>query len=308
MTQPITQAKDTAIALKCLVEAKDLQSKASYSFKDVEQLLLKASDHNISAYVELAKLYEKHDVFDEALKWYMRKYNNSMLENEDIVKVASWYEQGIGTEVDNNMAVKLYTGIAFVDDEALKGAIRLYKNNNIDYVRSLAPGLMTLEKWEDEARKRGVIKESRTDEKKLRQIRNDIRESFKKDDEIIKNLGKGDFKFRYFILMLFMVLISVIIGSGVSDYLVRLHEVNDGHWFAAVVVMLLSGGVCSFIPILVYSFAKDVVSGGSIMIGAIGGLLVPVFTGFEHMGSGIGAMFVLSAFISLSEYEINRKE
>jgi len=157
MTQSITQAKDTAIALKYLIEAKTLLCQDDYSFKKVESLLLEASKSTRhETYLELARLYERHNIFDEALKWYMRKYNYSMLEAEDIVKIASWYEQGVGTEVDNNLAVKLYIGIAFGNDEALKGAIRLYKNKNTTYTRTLAPGLMTLKKWEDEARKRGV--------------------------------------------------------------------------------------------------------------------------------------------------------
>ncbi len=157
MTHSFTEAKDTAIALKCLTEAKALLRQDAYSFKEVEELLLKASKSTRhETYLELARLYEKHNMFDEALKWYMRKYSYSMLDKKDTVKVASWYEKGIGTEVDNNLAVKLYTGIAFGNDEALKGAIRLYKNKNVAYMRTLAPGLMTLEKWRDEARKRGI--------------------------------------------------------------------------------------------------------------------------------------------------------
>ena len=157
MTQSITQAKDTAIALKYLIEAKALLRQDDYSFKKVESLLLEASKSTRhETYLELARLYERHNIFDEALKWYMRKYNYSMLEAEDIVKVASWYEQGVGTEIDYDTAVKLYTYTAFTNDEALKGAIRLYKDTNTAYMRTLAPGLMTLEKWEDEARKRGI--------------------------------------------------------------------------------------------------------------------------------------------------------
>jgi len=148
MDHSFTEAKDTAIALKYLTEAKALLRQDDYSFKEVEELLLKASKSTRhETYLELARLYEKHNMFDEALKWYMRKYNYSGLEGEDTVKVASWYEQGIGTEIDYNMAVKLYTKIAFTNDEALKGAIRLYKDKNATYMS----GLMTLEIWEDEA-------------------------------------------------------------------------------------------------------------------------------------------------------------
>jgi len=153
----VLEVGNVAIALQYLAEAKALLRKDDYNFKKVESLLLEASKSTRhETYLELARLYEKHNIFDEALRWYMRKYNHSMLEGEDTVKVASWYEQGIGTEIDHNMAVKLYTRIAFTNDEALKGAIRLYKDKNATYMRTLAPGLMTLEKWEDEARKRGV--------------------------------------------------------------------------------------------------------------------------------------------------------
>jgi len=153
----IVKAKDVAIAIKHLIEAKALLNQDSEKFKDIEQLLLKVSNFtHFETYLELARLYEKHNIFDKALKWYMRKYNHSLLNNKDLVKIASWYEQGIGTKIDKNMAVELYTKIAFVDDEALKGAVRLYKNKSVTYMRSLAPGLMTPEKWMYEADKRGI--------------------------------------------------------------------------------------------------------------------------------------------------------
>lgn len=309
MTRSITQAKDAAIALKNLVEAKSLLNQDDYSFKQVEGLLLKASKHNIESYIELAKLYENHSIFDKALKWYMCKYNHSMLENEDIVKIANWHEKGVGTEIDNNMAVKLYTRVAFVNDEALKGAIRLYKDKDATYMRTLAPGLMTLDKWEDEAIKRGVVADDQINEGSIQEAEENLRALFKKDDEIIKNIGRDDFKLKYLLLFFFIISVAVMIGDGVSDYLVKLHEVNDSHWFAAIIIMLLSGGVCSFVPILIYSFAGDSgISKGSMIIGFIGGLLVPVFTGFERMGSGIGSIFILSAIISLLEYKTNIKE
>jgi len=310
MDQSFTHAKDAAIALKNLAEAKDLHSKVNYSFKDVERLLLKASDHNISAYVELAKLYEKHGIFDEALKWYMRKYNHSMLENEDIAKLASWYEQGIGTEIDYNMAVKLYTRIAFIHDEALKGAIRLYKNKDIDYVRNLAPGQMTFEKWEDEARKRGIIKESQIDEQTLQDMSNDFWATSDNDDEIIKNLGKSEFSVVYVVTTIFYLLVAAMIGFGVSDILERIYEVNNEHWFSAVSIILLSGGFCSFVPILAYSILE--IKGSSITTaigtGFIGGALVPIFTGFEHMDGGISGIFIISATMALVEYKASIKE
>jgi len=157
MTQSIVQVKDIAIALKHLTEAKGLLCQDGYSFKKVEHLLLKASKFaRHETYLELARLYERHNIFDEALKWYMLKYNISMLKRGDVLKVASWYEQGVGTKIDNNMAVKLYSSIAFLNDEALKGTIRLYKDKSATFIKSLAPGLMTLEKWEEEALKRDV--------------------------------------------------------------------------------------------------------------------------------------------------------
>jgi TPR repeat protein len=157
MVDSIVEAKDTAIAIKYLIEAKTLLRKDNESFQDIEQLLLKASKFtHFETYLELAKLYEKHNFFDKALKWYMYKYDRSLLDNKDLIKVASWYEQGIGTKIDKNMAVELYTRIAFIDDEALAGVIRLYKNKGVTYMRVLAPGLMTPEKWRHEADKRGV--------------------------------------------------------------------------------------------------------------------------------------------------------
>jgi predicted HTH domain antitoxin len=192
MDQSFTEAKDTAIALKYLTEAKALLRQDDYSFKEVEELLLKASKSTrYETYLELARLYERHNIFDEALKWYMRKYNHSMLETEDTLKVASWYEQGIGTDTDYNMAVKLYTRKAFSNDEALKSVIRLYKDKNASYMGTSAYGLMTLEKWEDEARKRGVKDKGTLDKENLDYLEAKLRESFKNDptiDEVMQSI------------------------------------------------------------------------------------------------------------------------
>jgi len=187
-----TQAKDTAIALKYLTEAKDLLRQDGYSFKRVENLLLKASKFaRHETCIELARLYERHNIFDEALKWYMLKYNISMLERDDVLKVASWYEQGVGTKIDNNAAVKLYSSIAFLNDEALKSTIRLYKDKNATYIRPLAPGLMTLKKWEEEARKRGIKDKDTLDKENLDYLEAKLRESFKNDptiDEVMQSI------------------------------------------------------------------------------------------------------------------------
>ena len=311
MSQSFTEAKDTAIALEYLTEAKALLRQDDYSFKEVEELLLKASKSTRhETYLELARLYEKHNMFDEALKWYVRKYNYTGLEGEDTVKVASWYEQGIGAEIDYNMAVKLYTKIAFINDEALKGAIRLYKDKSATYMRTLAPGLMTLDKWEDEARKRGVIKESQIDEQTLKKMSDDLRASFDKDDELIKGLGKDKFSPGYIIAVIFYLFIAVMIGAAVSDFLEQIYEINNGHWLSVISIILLSAGFCSFVPVLAHSFLD--IKGSRVITaietGILGGALVPIFTGFEHMDGGISGVFLISTIMTLVEYKASIKE
>jgi hypothetical protein len=158
-----------------------------------------------------------------------------------------------------------------------------------------------------------VENESVPDIENIQQAEEELRASFAKDHEIIKNLGKSGFKPTYVALFIFMFLVVFLVGSSVADQLERIYEVNGGHWFAVIIVMLLSGGFCSFIPVLIYSVSevKSSKVGSAILFGFVGGILVPVLTGFEGMDEGITGIFAISAFMSfyyVLEYNKDIKE
>ncbi len=133
------------------------------------------------------------------------------------------------------------------------------------------------------------------------------------DNKIIKNLGKVGFNPGHIIVFIFFMLVAAMIATGVSNYLERIYEVNNGHWLSVAGVMLLSGGFCSFIPVLIYSISeiktKEIEM--AILYGFGGGVLVTVLTGFEHMGSGMTGVFIIFTFLSFTytlEYNKEIKE
>jgi hypothetical protein len=77
--------------------------------------------------------------------------------------------------------------------------------------------------------------------------------------------------------------------------------------------MLLGGGFCSFIPVLIYSVSEVKTSkvGSTILFGFFGGILATFLTGFEHMDTGIIGVFAITAFMSCDgvlEYNKDMKE
>ena len=133
------------------------------------------------------------------------------------------------------------------------------------------------------------------------------------DDEIIKGLGKSGLKPEHIVMFVFLLFTVVMMGSAVSDYLEKVYKVSDGHWFSVISVMLLGGGFCSFIPVLIYSVSEIKTSKvmGMILFGFFGGILATILTGFEHMRDGITGVFAISAFMSsfyVLEYNKDMKE
>ena len=145
-----------------------------------------------------------------------------------------------------------------------------------------------------------VENESVPDIENIQQAEEELRVSFAKDHEIINNLGKSGFKPTHVALFIFMFMVVILISYSVADQLESIYEVNGGHWFAVIIVMLLSGGFCSFIPVLIYSVSeiktKEIET--TILLGFGGGVLATVLTAFEHMNNGIGGVFALTTFLS----------
>jgi len=122
-----------AKALGHFSNAKQLIHSKNYSFHQVEKLLLKAAKAKVyDADIELATLYKKHKMFKEALYWYDKSSRISYDENL-IFEIASWYENGIGTEVNYDEAAKLYLKISHFNNEALVKLMTLYKDKKTSY-------------------------------------------------------------------------------------------------------------------------------------------------------------------------------
>jgi len=122
-----------AKALGHFSNAKQLIHSKNYSFHQVEKLLQSAAKAKVSdADMELANFYKKHKMFKEALYWYDRSLS-SISDKNLIFEIASWYENGIGTEVNYDEAAKLYLLIAHFNNEALVRLMTLYKDKKTSY-------------------------------------------------------------------------------------------------------------------------------------------------------------------------------
>ena len=113
--------------------AKQLMQSENYSFYQVEKLLLNAAKANVfDSKLELANFYKKHRMFKEALYWYDKSLHISSDENL-IIEIASWYENGIGTELNYDKAAKLYLMISQFNNEALVRLMTLYNDKKTSY-------------------------------------------------------------------------------------------------------------------------------------------------------------------------------
>ena len=128
--------------------ARQLASNKNYTFKEVEGHLLEAVKHNKnSAELDLANLYKKHKMFKEALYWY-EKILFIGLDHNLLIELASWYEEGIGTEVNYDKAAELYLRIAHSNNEALRRLLLLHKDNKTSFLGTI-PQRNNLQYWQN---------------------------------------------------------------------------------------------------------------------------------------------------------------
>ena len=128
--------------------AKQLIQSENYSFHQVEKLLLGAAKADIfDSELELAKFYKEHRIFNEALYWY-EKTLFAGLDHNLLIEIASWYEEGIGTEVNYDKAAELYIRIAHSNDEALRRLLLLHKDNKTSYLGTI-PQRNNLQYWQN---------------------------------------------------------------------------------------------------------------------------------------------------------------
>ena len=128
--------------------ALQLQKNPNYSFHQVEKLLLNAAKADVfDSEIELANFYKKHKMFKEALYWY-EKILFIGLDYNLLIEIASWYEEGIGTEVNYDKAAELYLRIAHSNNEALIRLLSLHKDNKTSYLGTI-PQRNNLQYWQN---------------------------------------------------------------------------------------------------------------------------------------------------------------
>jgi len=128
--------------------ALQLQKNPNYSFHQVEKLLLDAAKANVfDSKLDLANFYKKHRMFKEALYWFDKK-SFWGLDHNLLIEIASWYEEGIGTEVNYDKAAELYIRIAHSNDEALRRLLLLHKDNKTSYLGTI-PQRNNLQYWQN---------------------------------------------------------------------------------------------------------------------------------------------------------------
>ena len=128
--------------------ARQLASNKNYTFKEVEGHLIEAIKYNKKfAELDLANLYKKHKMFKEALYWYEKTLFIG-LDHNLLIELASWYEEGIGTEVNYDKAAELYLRIAHSNNEALIRLLSLHKDNKTSYLGTI-PQRNNLQYWQN---------------------------------------------------------------------------------------------------------------------------------------------------------------
>jgi len=128
--------------------AKQHMQSENYSFYQVEKLLLNAAKANVfDSKLELANFYKKHKMFKEALYWF-EKTSFFGLDHNLLIEIASWYEEGIGTEVNYGKAAELYIRIAHSNNEALIRLLSLHKDNKNSYLGTI-PQRNNLQYWQN---------------------------------------------------------------------------------------------------------------------------------------------------------------
>ena len=137
-----------AHALADLSRATQLQKNSNYSFHQVEKLLLNAAKADVfDSKLELANFYKQHRMFKEALYWFDKKAFYG-LDHNLLIEIASWYEEGIGTEVNYDKAAELYLRIAHSNNEALIRLLSLHKDKKTSYFGTI-PQRNNYEYWQN---------------------------------------------------------------------------------------------------------------------------------------------------------------
>ena len=112
--------------------ASGLLSSSNYSFKSLENHLLKAYQNNFhSVNLSLIMFYRNHNMYRETIYWF--KKHPYHLDHELVLDIAMWFEKGLGTEINYDEAAKMYISIAHSNNTALKRLLTLYRDNKTKY-------------------------------------------------------------------------------------------------------------------------------------------------------------------------------
>ena len=104
-----------------------------------------------------------------------------------------------------------------------------------------------------------------------------------------------------------IILIPILIGSSVTDYLLGVYAHYEHHFFAGLVILFVAALVGSWLPAVhAINQPGDVRYCMLVLIG-IGGPIIPTLIfGFEELGYYLSASFLGTSFGTLSESWRNR--
>ncbi len=100
-------------------------------------------------------------------------------------------------------------------------------------------------------------------------------------------------------VVIFIVLLAT--GFAFSDFIEKIYETQSGHWIAVIVLSILGGVFCSIVPLLLWFVGeiKNSVMSTSILIGLVGGPIMLVIFGFEHITELFSGVFSLSTVMGV---------
>ena len=105
----------------------------------------------------------------------------------------------------------------------------------------------------------------------------------------------------YIIIGVVIAIVLLFAGFGFADLIENIYEQSAGHWIAVIVLSILGGVFCSFVPLLLF-FVGEVKNGRmstSILIGLVGGPIILIMFGFERIPEYFSAVFMASTFMGV---------
>src|SRR3989338_11264605 len=113
---------------------------------------------------------------------------------------------------------------------------------------------------------------------------------------------------KYSYMFLWILVIPVIIGASVGDFLLKIYHNFNEHLLACIAVCFFSGAVVTWVPMSVFVVEKvdfqwkDRLLTLSLLLW-VAGIIAPLLFGFQQLGRSITILLFISAVVTV--YAIN---